>query len=83
MRERLHDLVNAEFNKPDADEDEMVNRVNAYWAYIQELETELDQALKDQQFLSALECAGVDNWDGYDEAKRLVREWDNEAAVTK
>ena len=26
-------------------------------------------------FLCALEAAGVDNWDGYSEAQQLLREW--------
>ncbi len=27
-------------------------------------------------WLDALECAGVDNWDGIDEAIRIYREWE-------
>lgn len=30
-------------------------------------------------WLDALECAGVDNWDGYDEAIRIYKEWVKEA----
>jgi hypothetical protein len=26
-------------------------------------------------FLDALEVAGVDNWDGYDEAVKIYKEW--------
>ena len=40
MNERLQQLLEAELAKPDAHEDEMVSRVNAYWTYIQELEGE-------------------------------------------
>ena len=29
-------------------------------------------------FLSALEAAGVDNWDGYGDAQDILEEWDNE-----
>lgn len=29
-------------------------------------------------WLSALEAAGVDNWDGYEEAIRIAEEWNNE-----
>lgn len=27
------------------------------------------------QFMTALEAAGVDNWEGYSEARRLLKEW--------
>lgn len=27
------------------------------------------------QFMTALESAGVDNWEGYSEARRLLKEW--------
>lgn len=33
---------------------------------------------KDQRFLRALEAAGVGNWDGYDVAKDILDEWENE-----
>lgn len=33
---------------------------------------------KDLQFLEALRAAGVDNWEGYDQAKELVEEWNKE-----
>lgn len=29
-------------------------------------------------WLSALEAAGVDNWDGYEEAMKIADEWNNE-----
>lgn len=38
-------------------------------------ETELDDLLRDQAKLQALEQAGIDNWDGYDYAMELFREW--------
>jgi len=38
-------------------------------------ETELNDLLKDQMKLEALEQTGVDNWDWYDEAMKLFREW--------
>ena len=31
-----------------------------------------------ERFLCALEAAGVDNWDGYEEAMRIAEEWNNE-----
>ena len=41
---------------------------------------ELTSAAEDQQWLAALECAGVDNWGGYEEAQALLREWEEDAA---
>ena len=35
---------------------------------------EYDQLQKDSEWLSYLEAAGVDNWDGYDEAINMQRE---------
>ena len=32
--------------------------------------------LEDSLWLSALRAAGVDNWDGYDYAMELLREWE-------
>jgi hypothetical protein len=37
---------------------------------------DLDQLFEDSQFLAALHAAGVDNWDGYDEAQNIVEQWD-------
>lgn len=39
------------------------------------LEKELAAARKDQQWLDALEAAGVDNWEGYSHAHEILREW--------
>lgn len=41
-------------------------------------EEEYDELIEDQQFLRALEGAGVDNWDGYEMAQEMVEEWDSE-----
>ena len=41
-------------------------------------EKKYDELLEDSQFLSALEAAGVDNWDGYSIAADIKNEWDNE-----
>lgn len=35
---------------------------------------EYDELLDDQAFLEALRRAGVDNWDGYEEALDIYRE---------
>ena len=40
--------------------------------------TEYETLLDNQRWLSALECAGVDNWCGYSEAKDMLAEWDEE-----
>lgn len=34
--------------------------------------------LERDRWLSALEAAGVDNWDGWDEACEILKEWDEE-----
>ena len=40
---------------------------------------ELYEALLDRdQKLCALEAAGVDNWEGYDEALSILEEWNSE-----
>jgi hypothetical protein len=36
------------------------------------------ELLERDAFLSALEAAGVDNWDGYSYARELVEQWSNE-----
>lgn len=35
---------------------------------------EYDRLVKDSEWLECLEAAGVDNWDGWDEARRFQRE---------
>lgn len=42
-------------------------------------EKEYHELLDRDQFLSALEAAGVDNWDGFGEAVDLVKEWNKES----
>lgn len=37
-----------------------------------------EQLLEDSSWLSALRAAGVDNWEGYDYAMELLREWEEE-----
>lgn len=41
--------------------------------------SEYDDLLEKSDWLNALECAGVDNWCGYEEAQKLLREWNGEA----
>ena len=38
-------------------------------------EEDFDRLQERDDFLSALECAGVDNWDGFNEAHEILREW--------
>lgn len=40
---------------------------------------EYEELLDDSQLLDALREAGVDNWDGYDEAMEMLDEWNNES----
>ena len=40
---------------------------------------EYQELLENSQFLSALQAAGVDNWDGYEHAQDIVDEWDKES----
>jgi hypothetical protein len=44
------------------------------------LKSEYEKLLERDEWLSALEGAGVDNWDGWDEAVALRKEWQEEAA---
>jgi hypothetical protein len=39
---------------------------------------EYDQLVEDQQFLHALQNAGVDNWEGYDYALELLEKDEGE-----
>jgi hypothetical protein len=39
---------------------------------------EYNQLLKSAEKLEALEAAGVDNWDGYDEAMNILKQWREE-----
>ena len=39
---------------------------------------EYNQLLNRDQKLCALEAAGVDNWEGYDEAMNILEEWNSE-----
>ena len=38
-------------------------------------QSEYDKLVADQQMLRALECAGVDNWEGSSFAMDLLDEW--------
>ena len=39
---------------------------------------EHNQLLNRDQKLCALEAAGVDNWEGYEEAMNILKEWNGE-----
>ena len=42
-------------------------------------EEEFERLQERDDFLSALEAAGVDNWDGYYEAQLIQKEWYRES----
>lgn len=44
-------------------------------AMVRITESEYKQLLDDSAFLAALRGAGVDNWDGYDNAQEMLEEW--------
>lgn len=39
----------------------------------------LEEMDYDSMFLSALQNAGVDNWEGYEYAQEILEEWENES----
>lgn len=39
---------------------------------------EYNELVQDSRFLNALRAAGVDNWEGYDEAFDILEEWNND-----
>lgn len=39
---------------------------------------EYESLVEDSQWLNALNCAGVDNWEGYEEAISILEEWKTE-----
>ena len=39
--------------------------------------SEYEELLKDSNWLACLEAAGVDNWQGYDDAREMEREGSN------
>lgn len=45
---------------------------------VKRLETLAEELEERVAFLDALEAAGVDNWDGYDEAQELLEAWQQE-----
>lgn len=59
---------------------------SAWWAFqmanpegnISVNEAAYDEMSEDSRFLCALRNAGVDNWDGYEEAQEMIKEWDAE-----
>lgn len=61
---------------------------SAWWAFqmanpegnISVKEATYDEMADDSRFLCALRNAGVDNWDGYEEAQEMIKEWDAEDA---
>lgn len=42
-----------------------------------------DSLVEDSQWLACLEAAGVDNWNGYDYARDIQKEWEEEDAANQ
>lgn len=63
------DELTAHLNADDAEGFELAEKLR------KELEAYIEDAEDDQEWLSALEAAGVDNWEGYEEALSIRREW--------
>ncbi len=42
--------------------------------YVEITRTEYNELLEDKKFLEALQAAGVDNWEGYEEAQQMMEE---------
>jgi hypothetical protein len=40
--------------------------------------TKYEYLLKRDEWLEALEAAGVDNWEGFDEVREIYKEWNQE-----
>ncbi|WP_037805017.1 hypothetical protein [Streptomyces sp. NRRL F-5135] len=60
-------------HKSDADQAEFERRVDAVVAEATEtLRARVAELEKDAAFLRALEAAGVDNWEGYDDACEIA-----------
>jgi hypothetical protein len=49
---------------------------------IKTLEKQLDERDEEVRFLDCLCACGVDNWEGYDEARRLMRKTRNDENTT-
>jgi len=45
-------------------------------------EEEYFKLLERDRWLCALEAAGVDNWEGFEEAQRIIAEWEAEDEST-
>ena len=50
------------------------------WEMITIKKSYYDELMKNDLKLSALDAAGVDNWNGYDDAMDIFREWLDEDA---
>lgn len=75
------DRLTAELAKADAENAKFRSELNDDMARETKLTAELAKAREDQQWLAALEAAGVDNWQGYDTARQLQREADLKTAT--
>lgn len=46
--------------------------------YVQVWQEDYEKMIDQLLWLDALEAAGVDNWEGYDEAQLIYKEWQEE-----
>ena len=63
---RIEELVNEENRK------EVERLLDDLRNYTLILDEDLEKLEDDSYFLNCLDMAGVDNWDGYDEAQRMM-----------
>lgn len=57
---------------------EILRRLTSKEAYVEIPQAEHDNLLEQEQWVCALEDAGVDNWDGISEAYKTMEELNNE-----
>lgn len=66
LKSRLEELINCDNTK------EIERLLDDLRDYTLLLNTDLEQLEDDSYFLNCLEMAGVDNWDGYEEAQKMM-----------
>lgn len=69
LKSRLEELIDCDNIK------EIERLLDDLRDYTLLLNTDLEQLEDDSYFLNCLEMAGVDNWDGYEEAQRMLNEY--------
>ena len=66
LKSRLEELIDCDNIK------EVERLLDDLRDYTLLLNTDLEQLEDDSYFLNCLEMAGVDNWDGYEEAQKMM-----------